>query len=88
MTMLYRQEIEGDLEGGIQPVLLPSGEKGFGAFSRSLNKTWLFRMDGKTVEGFPVRGSGGFTTGSLNSDGQLNLITGGRGSGVYVYSLN
>jgi hypothetical protein len=88
MVLLYRKELEGEITGGIEPVMLPGGEAGYALTSASENRTWMMHMNGTEFDGFPVRGSMGFTTGLLNSDGRLHLVTGSRNKGINVYLLD
>jgi hypothetical protein len=88
MVLLYRKVLEGEISGSIEPAMLPGGEPGYVLTSATENRTWLMHMNGTEYEGFPVRGSMGFSTGLLNSDGRLHMVTGSRNKGVNVYLLD
>ncbi|HEX5002830.1 MAG TPA: hypothetical protein VFW78_10070 [Bacteroidia bacterium] len=88
MAVIYRKEFDADITGEIQQANLPDGSTGYGITSAAGNKTWIYHLDGRLYDGFPVRGSGKFSIGDINADGRHNLMIGSRTGAVYIYSLD
>jgi hypothetical protein len=52
------------------------------------DKTWLLKLNGSVVFGFPVKGSGPAVLDELNLDGNKSLFLGGSDRFFYVYSVD
>lgn len=86
LALIYRKEFDYPLTGEMS--LFGTPENPLMAFrSKEADLNWLMKPDGTLLKDFPVQGGGSALVKSLNNDGVLNLITGGREPYLKVYSI-
>lgn len=86
LALLYRKEFEYTLKGDVG--LFGTEAKPLISFrSSESDLNWLMKPDGALLKDFPVQGGGSALVKSLNNDGVLNLISGGKDPYLKVYSI-
>ena len=84
---LFKRDFgSADLEGPIN-FIFSSTDRKIGVFDAEKNLIFLLNKDGKTAEGFPLRGASLFSIGKLSDSEGWNLIVGGTDRFLYNYSI-
>ena len=76
----------GDLGGPINFIFSASDRK-IGVFDVNKKQIYMIDKDGKTVDGFPLRGASMFSIGKLSDKNGWHLIVGGTDRFLYNYKI-
>jgi hypothetical protein len=85
---IFTREFGSDELGGPINFIFSSTDRKIGVFDVTKNLIYLIGKDGKTMNGFPLRGASMFSIGKLSDKSGWHLIVGGTDRFLYNYKID
>jgi hypothetical protein len=85
---IFSREFGSDDLGGPINFIFTSTDRKIGVFDAKKNLIYLIGKDGKTMNGFPLRGASMFSIGKLSDKSGWHLIVGGTDRFLYNYKID
>jgi hypothetical protein len=85
---LFTREFGSDNLGGPINFIFSSSDRKIGVFDVKKNLIYLIGKNGKTMNGFPLRGASMFSIGKLSDKSGWHLIVGGTDRFLYNYKID
>jgi hypothetical protein len=85
---IFSREFGSDELGGPINFIFSSTDRKIGVFDARKNLIYLIGKDGKTMNGFPLRGASMFSIGKLSDKSGWHLIVGGTDRFLYNYKID
>jgi hypothetical protein len=85
---VFTREFGSDNLGGPISFIFSSTDRKMGVFDIDKNLIYLIGKDGKTMNGFPLRGASMFSVGKLSDKSGWHLIVGGTDRFLYNYKID
>lgn len=86
-SKLFSSKLDSERITGPFGLVFSSNDKKIGFVDTEHGLIHLIDSRGKSVSGFPLRGSTSFSVGMLSGSNNFNLITGGKDSFIYNYEI-
>jgi hypothetical protein len=85
---IFKREFGSDDLGGPINFIFSSTDRKIGVFDMKKNLIYLIGKNGKTMNGFPLRGASMFSIGKLSDKSGWHLIVGGTDRFLYNYKID
>lgn len=85
---VFTRDFGSDNLGGPISFIFSSTDRKMGVFDIDKNLIYLIGKDGKTMNGFPLRGASMFSVGKLSDKSGWHLIVGGTDRFLYNYKID
>jgi hypothetical protein len=85
---VFTRQFGSDDLGGPISFIFSSTDRKIGVFDAKKNLIYLIGKDGKTMNGFPLRGASMFSIGKLSDKSGWHLIVGGTDRFLYNYKID
>ena len=85
---IFSREFGSDELGGPITFIFSAADRKIGVFDVKKNLIYLIGKDGKTMNGFPLRGASMFSIGKLSDKSGWHLIVGGTDRFLYNYKID
>ncbi len=85
---IFKREFGSDDLGGPINFIFSSTDRKIGVFDMKKNLIYLMGKNGKTMNGFPLRGESMFSIGKLSDKSGWHLIVGGTDRFLYNYKID
>lgn len=85
---IFTRDFGSDELGGPINFIFSSTDRKIGVFDMKKNLIYLIGKDGKTMNGFPLRGASMFSIGKLSDKSGWHLIVGGTDRFLYNYKID
>jgi hypothetical protein len=85
---LFTREFGSDNLGGPINFIFSASDRKIGVFDVKKNLIYLIGKNGKTINGFPLRGASMFSVGKLSDKSGWHLIVGGTDRFLYNYKID
>jgi len=85
---IFTRQFGSDDLGGPINFIFSSTNRKIGVFDVKKNLIYLIGKDGKTMNGFPLRGASMFSIGKLSDKSGWHLIVGGTDRFLYNYKID
>jgi hypothetical protein len=86
-TEIFSRDFGSENLGGPISFIFSGSDRRIGVFDVNKKLIYLINKDGKTSEGFPLRGASMFSIGRLSDKSGWNLIVGGTDRFLYNYKI-
>jgi len=86
-TELFSRDFGSENLGGPINFIFSGTDRKIGVFDVDKNLIYLIESDGKTIDGFPLRGASMFSIGKLSEKSGWHLIVGGTDRFLYNYKI-
>jgi hypothetical protein len=86
-TKLFSRDFGSDNLGGPINFVFTGADRKIGVFDLNKKLIYLIDKEGKTIEGFPLRGASMFSIGKLSEKSGWHLIVGGTDRFLYNYKI-
>ncbi len=86
-TEIFKRDFGSENLGGPITFIFSGTDRKIGVFDINKKLIYLINRDGKTIEGFPLRGASMFSIGRLSEKSGWNLIVGGTDRFLYNYKI-
>jgi hypothetical protein len=87
-SVIFTREFGSDNLGGPINFIFSSTDRKIGVFDVKKNLIYLIGKNGKTMNGFPLRGASMFSIGKLSDKNDWHLIVGGTDRFLYNYKID